>query len=288
MTETAQKLNPLLSIMRQPKVYITLPSQGKYYPEGGLDPTVNGEYPVYSMTAKDEIVLKTPDALMNGQGIADVVQSCMPNIKDPWSIPVLDLDVILVAIRMATYGEIMTVTIHHASMTDEMEYEVNLREVLDTLQRNTTWEERLEVRPDLVVYLKPVDYKTQASIQITEFESQRLMSIIANDSLDEETKLQQFRTSFGKMTDATLNLIVKGVSRIESSAGTVADSAFIEEFMRNCDRDVFEKIKNKLGELTKHNELKPLRIQSTEDMLAKGAPEFIEVPISFNASNFFG
>ncbi len=288
MTETAQKLNPLLSIMRQPKVYITLPSQGKYYPEGGLDPTVNGEYPVYSMTAKDEIVLKTPDALMNGQGIADVVQSCMPNIKDPWSIPVLDLDVILVAIRMATYGEIMTVTIQHPSMDDEMEYEVNLREVLDTLQRNTTWEERLEVRPDLVVYLKPVDYKTQASIQITEFESQRLMSIIANDSLDEETKLQQFRTSFGKMTDATLNLIVKGVSRIESSAGTVADSAFIEEFMRNCDRDVFEKIKNKLGELTKHNELKPLRIQSTEDMLAKGAPEFIEVPISFNASNFFG
>jgi hypothetical protein len=288
MSENAQKINPLMSLMRQPKVYITLPSRGRYYPEGALDPTVNGEYPVYSMTAKDEIILKTPDALMNGQGVADVIHSCMPNIKDPWAIPTIDLDVILVAIRLATYGDKMTLTIKHSTMDDEMEYETSLQEILDQLQSNTTWEERLEIRPDLVIFLKPIDYKTQTYTQMSEFETQKLMSVIRDETLDDEAKLIQFKSSFEKMTNRTIDVIIKAIHRIESSAGTVSDPDFLEEFMRNCDREVFDKIKQRISELNENNELKPLKIASTEEMLAKGAPEFVEIPFSFDTANFFG
>jgi len=277
-----------MSLMRQPKVYITLPSRGRYYPEGALDPTVNGEYPVYSMTAKDEIILKTPDALMNGQGVADVIHSCMPNIKDPWAIPTIDLDVILVAIRLATYGDKMTLTIKHSTMDDEMEYETSLQEILDQLQSNTTWEERLEIRPDLVIFLKPIDYKTQTYTQMSEFETQKLMSVIRDETLDDEAKLIQFKSSFEKMTNRTIDVIIKAIHRIESSAGTVSDPDFLEEFMRNCDREVFDKIKQRISELNENNELKPLKIASTEEMLAKGAPEFVEIPFSFDTANFFG
>jgi hypothetical protein len=240
------------------------------------------------MTARDEIILKTPDALMNGQGVADVIQSCIPNIKDAWSVPAIDLDVILVAIRLATYGDKMTLTINHETMDDPMEYETSLQEILEKLQSNTTWDDRLEIRPDLVVYIKPIDYKTQTYTQLTEFETQRLMSVIRNESLDEETKLAQFKKSFEKMTARTLDVIVKSVHRIESSSGTVTDPEFLDEFMRNCDREVFDKIKKRIAELGDNNQLKPLRIASTEEMLAKGAPEFIEVPFSFDTANFFG
>jgi hypothetical protein len=288
MAENAQKTNPLMSVMRQPKVYITLPSRGRYYPEGALDPTVNGEYPVYSMTAKDEIILKTPDALMNGQGIADVIQSCMPNIRSAWGIPTIDLDVILVAIRLATYGDKMTLTISHETIDGEMDYETSLQEILDRLQSNTTWEERLEVRPDLVVFLKPIDYKTQTMSQIGDFETQKLMSVIRDDTIDEETKLAQFKISFEKLTNRTIDVIIKAVHKIESTGGTVTDPAFLEEFLNNCDRDVFDKIKQQIEFLNTNNQLKPLRIASTEEMLEKGAPEFIEVPFSFDTANFFG
>jgi hypothetical protein len=288
MAENAQKMNPLMSVMRQPKVYITLPSRGRYYPEGALDPTVNGEYPVYSMTAKDEIILKTPDALMNGQGVADVIQSCMPNIRNAWGIPTIDLDVILVAIRLATYGDKMTLTINHESMDSEMDYETSLQEILDKLQSNTTWEERLEVRPDLVVFLKPIDYKTQTLSQIGDFETQKLMSVIRDDTIDEETKLAQFKISFEKLTNRTIDVIVKAVHKIESTSGTVTDPVFLEEFLNNCDRDVFDKIRQQIEFLNTNNQLKPLRIASTEEMREKGAPEFIEVPFSFDTANFFG
>ena len=55
-----QGSNPLQKYFRQPKLYITLPSKGKFYPGGVFESTESGELPVFSMTAKDELTFKTP------------------------------------------------------------------------------------------------------------------------------------------------------------------------------------------------------------------------------------
>ena len=97
--------------MRQPKIYIKLPSNGEFWPQGSIQPTETGEYPVYSMTAQDELRLKIPDALMNGQAMVDVIENCIPNIKNAWVMHNIDMDIILIAIRIATYGEKMKLPI---------------------------------------------------------------------------------------------------------------------------------------------------------------------------------
>ena len=61
----AQNDNPLRRYFRQPAIYIRLPSAGKFYPPGTLDMPANNELPVLPMTAVDEIVSRTPDALFN-------------------------------------------------------------------------------------------------------------------------------------------------------------------------------------------------------------------------------
>ena len=66
----------LKKYQRQPKLYIDLPSQGKYYSEGSL--TKHEEIEVYSMTASDEIIIKTPDALLNGEATARIIANCVP------------------------------------------------------------------------------------------------------------------------------------------------------------------------------------------------------------------
>lgn len=288
MAENAPRVNPLASIMRQPKIYITLPSHGKYWPEGSLNTTINGEYPVYSMTAKDEIILKTPDALLNGQGIVDVIQSCMPNVLNAWDIPQIDLDVILVGIRIATYGETMNLSINHNTLTEEMDYELNLREIMDRLLSITSWDERLEIRPDLVIFLKPINYKTITNSQISDFDTGRLMNIVRDTELDEESKVAAFKKSFETLNKKTLDLITGAVYKIESSAGNTDDPEFIAEFIRNCDADIFDAIKKRLGILNDANTLPPLLINSTPEMMEKGAPAQIEVPFSFDQANFFG
>jgi len=289
-TNPEVRANPLLSVLRQPKIYIRLPSQGKYWKEGSLNVSVNGEYPVYSMTARDELLLKTPDALLNGEGVSQVIKNCVPNILDPWECPQLDLDTILIAIRLATYGELMSISVKHPSIKDEQEfdYEINIRELLDQRQSGTTWEDRLEVRSDLVVYLKPLTYRTQTNAQIGEFETQRIMRIVQSTELSEEEKVKAFQQAFMDLTKKTISIIGKAVYKIESTAGIVEDPEFIDEFISQCDADIFEKIKKRLGILNESNKLQPMLIRSTPDMIEAGAPDTIEVPFTFDQSNFFG
>ena len=56
-------MNPLAKHFRQPAIYLQLPSGGKYWPDGSIDLPLNGQIPVYPMTTRDEISIRTPDAL---------------------------------------------------------------------------------------------------------------------------------------------------------------------------------------------------------------------------------
>jgi len=280
-----KKQNPLLVHMRQPKIYIKLPSGGKYWPEGAINVSVNGEYPIYSMTAKDELVLKTPDALINGQAIVDVIHSCMPNIKNAWACPSIDIDVILIAIRMATYGHMMPLQVTHAELEGGSgEFEIDLRTILDQLQASITWDERIEVKENLVMYIRPLDYKTATGNNLAEFESQRIMKIVKDESLSEEQRLEYFRESFKRLTDITVGIINQCIYKIDSDAGSTEDSDFIKEFMENSDKEVFDSVKDRLDKMRETNSIKPMNINLSQD---PEKPNVVELPIVFDYASFF-
>ena len=68
---------------RQPSVFVSLPSQGKWWPPHALQITnPSGELGVQSMTVKDEMALKSPDALMNGVAVVQTLR--MHGTFLPW------------------------------------------------------------------------------------------------------------------------------------------------------------------------------------------------------------
>lgn len=279
--------NPLSSFMRQPKIYIRLPSNGEYWPEGSLAVSETGDYPVYSMTAKDELMLKIPDAVMNGQAVVDVIQHCMPNIKNAWQIPSIDLDVILIAIRLATYGEKM-VTPVNLGEDFEMEYTVDLRTVLDSLMTNITWEPIVSINEDLTVFVKPVNYKKFSESAIKTFETQKIIQLANNDGISEDEKLKAFKESFSKLSEVTIGIVENSIYRIDSTEGSTSDPRHIKEFIENADKDIFNQIQAHLDRLKEINEIKPIRVPVTEQMKEKGFEgEFVEVPLIFDPATFF-
>ena len=63
--------NPLQNYFRQPKVFLRLPSMGIYNKPEAIQGNVES-IPVYGMTGMDEIILKTPDALISGESTVKV------------------------------------------------------------------------------------------------------------------------------------------------------------------------------------------------------------------------
>lgn len=279
--------NPLASFMRQPKIYIRLPSQGNYWPNGSLVRTESGEYPVYSMTAKDELMLKIPDALMNGQAVVDVIQNCVPNIKNAWTVPDIDIDVILIAIRLATYGEKMTMPLTFGEDL-EMEYSVDLRTVMDSLMNQITWDNTIQISNELTVFVKPLTYKQMTESALTTFETQKIMQIANDDVMAEDDKIKLFKESFKKLTESTVGIIGSSIYRIDSAQGSTDNPAFIREFVDNVDKDMFNLIQNHLNMLKEQNTIKPIIITVTDEMREKGITgDTVTVPLTFDSSTFF-
>lgn len=290
-TETMEKStnlqNPLAAFMRQPKIYIRLPSGGQFWPEDSLVRTENGEYPIYSMTAKDELMLKIPDALMNGQAVVDIIQNCMPNVKNAWNIPNIDMDLILIAIRIATYGEKMKFPIAISENYD-YDYEVDLRMIMDQILSQTTWDPVVPINPDLTIYVKPINYKNVTESAIQTFETQKIIQISNDENLEEENKIKLFKESFTKLTKVTIDLISASIYRIDSSAGSTDNPKFIEEFINNADKEIFNRVQEHIEKMREINSLKPIVIPVDDDMRFAGIEgDTVEVPLVFDAANFF-
>jgi hypothetical protein len=233
-----KKANPLASYMRQPKIYITLPSGGNFWTPGSLEMTETGEFPVYSMTARDELLFKTPDALLNGQSVVDVIQSCMPNIKNAWDCPTIDLDTILIAIRLATYGDKMPFAHKIPVINEEVEYELDLKILLNQQQANH-WVEQVVINPDFIIFVKPLTYKHLTQTSIKGFETSRIMSMVNDESIPEEKKLEMFGTSFRNLTKVTIDLTADSIYKIVTPDGEVTNAKFISEFVHNADKEIF-------------------------------------------------
>jgi hypothetical protein len=278
--------NPLMNLMRQPKIYIRLPSGGQYWDAGSIDVSENGEFPVFSMTAQDELALKIPDALMNGQAVVDVIQHCMPNIKNAWACPNLDLDVILIAIRIATYGEKMNVPLVIKEF--EADYSLDLRVLLDQLNAQITWDPVVPINDDLTLYVKPINYRVMSASAVQTFETQKLIQLAADDSIPDDQKLETFKNSFAKLNQLTVGIINNSVYQVDSAAGQVTNQQHIQEFMNNVDKATFSKVKDHIDALREINTIKPLTIPVNDEIRAQGVDtDTIEYPISFDPSNFF-
>jgi hypothetical protein len=278
--------NPLKKYFRQPKLYVRLPSSGNFYPNGDLEMTHNGEFPVYPMTARDEISLKTPDALLNGQSTVDVIQSCMPNIKNAWNIPSIDIDAILIAIRIATYGENIDIELELPNTNIVKSYTTDLRFALDKLLV-AAFDTEVVINEVLTAHIKPISYETFTKNSLKSLEEQRIFSIINNQELSDERKMAQFNKSFRVLTDITMGSVAESVLRITTPDGDVSDPAHIKEFLDNADKEFFAKITQHLESQRDKFKMPMFKIETTEEERAQGAPESFETPIALDSSNFF-
>lgn len=274
--------NPLRQYFRQPALYIKLPSKGEFWEETSLQNTETGELPVFPMTAVDEITYRTPDALFNGQAVIDVVQSCIPNIKNAWNMPMVDLNAILVAIRIASYGHKMEIGTGCPKCGNLDDLEMDLRNVLDQLSM-PDYTKTIK-SGDIEIAFRPLSFKDQNGLNMEQFENQRLVSTIPESDLPDEEKFKRMSEVMKSITLLTIKLLTQAIASIRTPNAIVTESKYINEFLTNCDRHVFEKVRDTAIAARENSELKPIKWRCTNE----ACKHDYEQPISLDMSNFFG
>lgn len=271
--------NPLRKHFRQPAIYVPLPSQGQYWPSGAVVMPSNNELAVLPMTAIDEITSRTPDALFNGSAVTEIIKSCIPAIRDPWAIPNTDLNTLLVAIRVASYGHQMSINCQCPNCQAANEFEIDLRLMLDGI-RAGDYHVPLRIN-DLEVRMRPLSYQEINEASKFQFEDQKMIQNLGQAELTEEQRSEIINRTFRKIAEFTVRTVAQSVSSITFDGQTVTDPDHILDFLTNCDKAVFDQIKNYSLELKTSSDFRPLEARCTEC-----GTEFKQ-EFSLDVSNFF-
>jgi hypothetical protein len=236
------KINPLQQYFRQPKIFIDLPISKLYADPGSLQ--ISDKIPVFGLTGMDEIILKTPDALLSGESIAKVINSCCPAITNPWGLANNDVDYVLTAIRIATYGNMLEVSDKCKNCNVENHYDIDLTKFIEHF-KNTIFDSKIVLK-DFIIKIKPLTFQEANSFSLENFNIQKKSQQVS--SLENETERETIlKQLFEDMTQLQHRIILQSVEQIELSDQVVTEKSFIKEYLDNCDRDVYEIIKKQFN-----------------------------------------
>ena len=204
------------------------------------------------MTTRDEIVLRTPDALMNGAGVVEVIQSCCPNIADAWGMPSIDVDAVLIAIRIASYGSEMEIETTCPSCNETSNFDIPLSPILDRLGM-PSYDKKVPTG-DVVISIKPQAYFETTKLNIVRFQEDQIIRTISNTDITDDERKLQFDEQMKRLVDLNLDMLVASTDNITTVEGEIVrDHGFIKEFYANSDNRVIKLVRARLNELTKES-----------------------------------
>ena len=244
--------NPLISAYRKPSLYINLPSGGKYYdPAPKL--SVDQELAVYAMTARDELITKTPDALFNGEASVSLIQSCCPDIPNPRQIPVNDLMVIMLAIRQASYGDDIEVEVECPECQHKNNVGVNCQSIIDGAMQKAQPSNSITLNEGFEVILKPYSLQDRNTLQIQQIKQVKMIEGLQNAQIDDQARQDMFGKTFVELAELTIDLVVNSVDSVRTpgSDGEIVDNKdMIRDWLKSITSKDYEQIKAKVEELS--------------------------------------
>lgn len=181
-------INELLVGTIVPGETFKLPSQGLFYKNGEISEDAiasGGELYVSAMTSYDELVINSPDQVLNGKALETVFARCIPQVLKPGELLARDVDFLFTCLRIVTYGPELQLTFNHECSEESKEhtYSIDLTEFVRSAVKidPTTLGQLYSLKmPDgKVVNLRPANYSAMLEL------SQRLDLRRADVTLEE-------------------------------------------------------------------------------------------------------
>ena len=240
------RVNPLKQYFRKPGIWIKLPSQGNFYNDKPTDLNEMGEIPIYPLTAKDELMLKNADALLNGSAITQMINSCAPSITDPMVMPAIDLDAVLVAIKRCTYGESQDVTCSCPKCETSNEVTINLNQIISSI-KSVEKLEPVELDNGIKVFIKPVTVHNLLNLNWVQFEQIRNIQLAEQNNVDETTKVNLMQKSYQVLTEKNIDIVSSCIDTVLLPDGiAVTDNENIKDWINDLSKPDFTKIEESI------------------------------------------
>lgn len=273
-------MNPLTNYLRKPEIYVKLPSGGRWWPAGSIEIPPNQELPVLAMNGYDDLAMRNADGLMNGASSVDVIQSCIPNIKNAWVGPNIDIEYLFIAIRIASYGNEMDMEKTCSKCKESTKFGINLQKILEGM-KIPDFDAPIQVG-ELFVMLKPSTFQMVNLTAQEIFEQQRAIIATRSSNLTLEQKEKILKETIQKLSNITVSKLIEYIDYVMLPNGDrVNQKEYLQEFVDQISRRDFDTLKRGIDSKN--------RQYSTPDLPFKcsNCNHTETFKFEFNPSNFF-
>lgn len=276
--------NPLARYYRIPGLHVRLPTNGVFMPPGSIEFTAAGDLPVLPMAAKDELLLKSPDALMSGYALEKLLESCVPSIHAPRLVATQDLDVLLLAIRAATYGDVMKLDATCPQCATVAAIKCDLPALLATMvavDPNTA----VRLSDEVMAFVRPYNLGNATVLALASYEEARKLQAV-EDQEPKASIMDRNKAIMGSMeriNKLNLDMLADCILRIVVPGSEVVERAAIFDFVANVPKPWIEMIDTKLRAINQQGIDKTLHVVCDNPACAHEWSTEVE----FNPSTFF-
>ncbi|NDB84158.1 MAG: hypothetical protein EB127_15780, partial [Alphaproteobacteria bacterium] len=136
---------------------------------------------------------------------------------------------------------------------------------------------------DLFIKFIPIKFKEINEAGLAQFELTKSFTSLTEAQTEEE-KLQISQNALKAITELTMEIVAKGIEYIRTPNISVSEREHIMDFLKNCDRNTYIKIRDYSTDLKSKSELQPVKFRC--DTVDCGNE--YEQQIQLNPSDFFG
>jgi hypothetical protein len=274
--------NPLAKYFRAPGITVKLPSAGNFQPIGNVSFAPSGDdLPVLPMRGADEMLMKSPDALMSGHAIEETIKSCVPGVADVQALPTPDVDALLLAIRAATYGDQLDVDCECPHCKTANTFSFSISAILDSAVPLQP-EYPVRLSDSIVAYVGPFNLQTSTRISIGAFQEARKMQLIEEAKVSEEEQAIALRASFDAINKMNTTALASSVVCVVVPDGIIDNRQHILEFVDNISTDWLKRIETTLAEVNTAG------IQKVQTVACSSCEKEFTTNVEFDPANFFG
>ena len=209
---------------------------------------------VHAMSMKDEFTLRTPDAMLNGLATKRIIENCMPNIRDAGAILYCDMPQLLAALRMATTGPKLDITVGCPSCKNIDPYEINLQDMISTLSAKM-WITPLKLE-DLTIFIHPPTYDQYTAYALSDFRIAKQLYQIQQLKETTDAIADAVSMLLGQKQQLHQQYLMSKIAYIETNTGEIVSiRSYISDWFNQSDSKVQQKVQEHIQQAEQQCEI---------------------------------
>jgi len=227
--------NPLVDELQEmgaiPSIELALPTLGAFYPQNNAlqsdaDPA---NMVIGPLSMLDESSINDPMMMVSGRAIVKLIKRIAPKVDNPQELCELDIQAMLIACRMVSYGNELQITQQCPHCEYENTMQIDLNEHIQNFAPYTEEQIKhfeMETSIGQKVNLKPISYEDAINLTISAIKTNIGADEIDNASNDDiltNEYIEMYRKQFEQALESNVDALVSTIYYVTTKSNQKVD-----------------------------------------------------------------